>query len=126
VFVSLTLIGIAIYDMKYHRITNASILFLIAITLVSGASWIDFTYLLVSSGVVYLFTWTSRCGFGDSKLLIVLINLIVPEGRVIDYISAVLAISVLLVSIHVIKNRSIHGQIAFAPALCGAVLALSW
>jgi Flp pilus assembly protein protease CpaA len=126
VFTSLTLIGIAIYDMKSHRITNSSIFFLIAITLVSGASWIDFTYLLVSSGVVYLFTWTSRCGFGDSKLLIVLINLIVPEGRVIDYISAVLAISVLLVSIHVIKNRSIHGQIAFAPALCGAVLALSW
>ena len=125
-FTSLTLIGIAIYDMKSHRITNSSIFFLIAITLVSGASWIDFTYLLVSSGVVYLFTWTSRCGFGDSKLLIVLINLIVPEGRVIDYISAVLAISVLLVSIHVIKNRSIHGQIAFAPALCGAVLALSW
>jgi len=112
--------------MKSHRITNSSIFFLIAITLVSGASWIDFTYLLVSSGVVYLFTWITRCGFGDSKLLIVLINLIVPEGRVIDYIAAVLAISVLLVSIHVIKNRSIHGQIAFAPALCGAVLALSW
>jgi hypothetical protein len=126
VFTSLTLIGISIYDMKYHRITNASILFLITITLVSGASWIDFTYLLVSSGLVYLFTWTTRCGFGDSKLLIVLINLIVPEGRVIDYISAFLAISVLLVLIHVIKNRSIHGQIAFAPALCGAVLALSW
>ena len=125
-FVSLTLIGIAIYDMKSHRITNSSIFFLIAITLVSGASWIDFTYLLVSSGLAYLFTWTTRCGFGDSKLLIVLINLIVPEGRVIDYISAVLAISVLLVLIHVIKNRSIHGQIAFAPALCGAVLALSW
>jgi Flp pilus assembly protein protease CpaA len=126
VFVSLTLIGIAIFDVKFHRIPNTSIILLVAITLVNDASWIDFTYLLVSSGVVYLFTWTTRCGFGDSKLLIVLINLIVPEGRVIDYISAVLAMSVLLVLIHVIKNRSIHGQIAFAPALCGAVLALTW
>ena len=125
-FTSLTLIAIAIYDVKFYRIPNASIIFLIAITFVNGASWIDFRYFLASSVAVYLFTWITRCGFGDSKLLIVLINLIVPEGRAIDYLSDVLAISVVLVVIHVIRNRSIHGKIAFAPALCGAVLALSW
>jgi hypothetical protein len=93
---------------------------------VNGASVIGFEYLLVSSVAVGIFTWLTRCGFGDSKLLIILINLLVPEGRVIDYLSSVLAISVALVAFHVIQNRSIHGQIAFAPALCGAVLALTW
>lgn len=125
-FVSFTLIAIALYDLKFHRIPNASVIFLSAIALVNGASVIGFEYFLVSSVAVGIFTLITRCGFGDSKLLIILINLLVPEGRVIDYLSSVLAISVALVAFHVIQNRSIHGQIAFAPALCGAVLALTW
>lgn len=91
----------------------------------SGVHDLDITYLLLISVGVAFFTLLSGCGFGDSKLLIILLALVIPRSQISYFISAVLLASSILVLIHLVRFRSLRGEIAFAPALCGAVLALS-
>ena len=76
-------------------------------------------------GLISLFTWLSGCGFGDSKLLLILLNFVIPTSRLSDYLVALLLASSFLVLVHLIRNRSIRGDMAFAPAVCGAALILA-
>ncbi|QLL23591.1 hypothetical protein DLE03_04380 [Actinobacteria bacterium IMCC25003] len=123
--ISLLLFSIAIFDLKHHRIPNFSLLLLIVISILSGVHDFDLIYLLLISVAVALFTLLTGCGFGDSKLLIILLALVIPRYQISHFISAVLLASSILVLLHLIRFRSFRGEIAFAPALCGAVLALS-
>lgn len=54
----------------------------------------------------------------------ILLNFVVPSDQFSNYLLALLLASALLVFVHFIRNRSMRGEIAFAPALCGAVLVL--
>jgi len=125
VAISLLLFSIAIFDIKHHRIPNISLLLLILISIMSGVQDLDIIYLLFISVGVAFFTLLTGCGFGDSKLLIILLALVIPRSQISHFISAVLLASSILILLHLIRFRSLRGEIAFAPALCGAVLALS-
>ena len=125
VAISLLLFFIAIFDLKHHRIPNISLILLIVVSIMSGVHDFDLIYLLLISVAVAFFTLITGCGFGDSKLLIILLALVIPRSQISHFISAVLLASSILVLLHFIRIRSLRGEIAFAPALCGAVLALS-
>jgi prepilin peptidase CpaA len=81
--------------------------------------------LLLSSVLVsFLFYLVSKCGLGDVKLVIVIINCVVGGSNVSRYLAIVCVISGISIAIHYMRTRSMKGEIAFAPALCGAVLAV--
>jgi Flp pilus assembly protein protease CpaA len=125
VLVYFVLVYIALFDIKSHRVPNASLLYLAALSIFERGLNLDLRILVVTTCLVGFFTLISGCGYGDSKLCIIILNLIVPSSQFTQYLLAVLLASALLVLVHLIRNRSMRGEIAFAPALCGAALVLT-
>jgi Flp pilus assembly protein protease CpaA len=125
VLVSWLLILIAAFDIRTHRIPNSALLLLSIFSIFEEGFNLNPRIFALTSCLVFLFTWISGCGYGDAKLLMILLNLVIPSGRLFDYSLALLLTSAFLVLLHLIRNRSMSGEIAFAPALCGAVLLLA-
>ena len=119
------LIFIAAFDIRTHRIPNSTLVVLGLCSILELGFTFNPKVLFLSSCLIFLFTWISGCGFGDAKLLIILLNLVLPSSRILEYLFALLVASSFLVLVHLIRDRSMRGEIAFAPALCGAVLILS-
>jgi len=119
---ALILVVISYRDIKSRRIPNVWVLGLLIITICEGDVKFNFEFFLVSSLCIAAFTAISRCGFGDTKLAVVIVNALIGRYLVSEYLLYVFAISSLSIALHVIQHRGIKGDIAFAPALCGAVL----
>ncbi len=124
-FVSSILVFIAAFDIRTHRIPNSSLLLLAISSIFERGVKLDLRTLALTSCLIFIFTRISGCGFGDSKLLLILLNLVIPTSRLSDYSLALLLASSCLVVVHLIRNRSMSGEIAFAPALCAAALILA-
>jgi Flp pilus assembly protein protease CpaA len=116
---------VAAFDVRTHRIPNSALLLLAIFSIFEYGFNLNPRIFALTSFLIFIFTWISGCGYGDAKLLIILLNLVIPSGRLFDYSLALLLTSVFLVLLHLIRNRSMSGEIAFAPALCGAVLILA-
>jgi Flp pilus assembly protein protease CpaA len=125
VLVSWLLIFIAAFDIRTHRIPNSALLLLSIFSIFEEGFNLNPRIFALTSCLIFIFTWISGCGYGDAKLLMILLNLVIPSGRLFDYSLALLLTSTFLVSVYLIRNRSMSGEIAFAPALCGAVLLLA-
>jgi len=125
VLVSCLLIYIAAFDIRTHRIPNSVLLLLASFSIFEEGFNLNPGIFALTSCLIFIFTWISGCGYGDAKLLMILLNLVIPSGRLLDYSLALLLTSALLVLVHLIRNRSVRVEIAFAPALCGAVLLLA-
>jgi len=123
--VSSILVFIAAFDIRTHRIPNSALLLLAISSIFERGVNLDVRTLALTSFLIFIFTWISGCGYGDSKLLMILLNLVFPTSRLSDYFLALLLASSFLVVVHLIRNRSMSGEIAFAPALCGAALILA-
>lgn len=125
VVVSLILFFIALNDFRTHKVPNVSLVVLALSSLVSFDQQFHPIYILMNLLAVALFTIVSRCGFGDSKLAIIVLNLIIPPPQISSYLFNLTIASAFVVSAHVVRAQSFRGNIAFAPAICGAVLALT-
>jgi ABC-type spermidine/putrescine transport system permease subunit II len=82
----------------------------------------DSQFVLWNSLFIAVFSALSRCGFGDTKLSLVIVNAIIGKALIVEYLFYVIVISSISIAIHLLRHRGIKGDIAFAPALCGAVL----
>ena len=119
---ALMLVLISYIDIRYRRIPNVLVLGLLIIAICESEPNFDRQFFLVSSLCIAAFTAISRCGFGDTKLALVIANILIGRYLIGEYLLYVFAISSLSIALHVIHHRGIKGDIAFAPALCGAVL----
>ena len=118
------LLLISIFDIRERRIPNLCVLLLLLISLATMPQVFEPILLLSSVLVSFLFYLVSKCGLGDVKLVIVIINCVVGGSNVSRYLAIVCVISGISIAIHYMRTRSMKGEIAFAPALCGAVLAV--
>ena len=118
------LLLISIIDIRQRRIPNLCILLLLLISLATMPQTFELILLLSSVLVSFLFYLISKCGLGDVKLVIVIVNCVVGGSNVSRYLAMVCVISGISIAIHYMRTRSMKGEIAFAPALCGAVLAV--
>lgn len=124
-FTSAILFVIAIIDFYFHRIPN-KLLVLLILSCGFEAPFTLHPLILVASVIaVALFTHVSRCGFGDSKLLIIVVNCVLPTEAIKQYLMSLMLSTLIYVLIHTIRSHSYRGNIAFAPAICGAVLAMA-
>jgi Flp pilus assembly protein protease CpaA len=119
---ALILVIISYIDVKSRRIPNVLVLGLLIITICESEPKFNRQFFLVSSLCIVAFTAITRCGFGDTKLALVIVNVLIGRYLIGEYLLFVFAISSLSIALHVIQHRGIKGDIAFAPALCGAVL----
>lgn len=109
-------IYISLFDFKFHRILNKSLLLLIFILSFSiNPPPLKYLFLVVT--VLWLFGIPARLGMGDLKMMTILIAL---QGQIIltshwSILFALIAgISVLA---HIARNKSFSGEIALAPAI---------
>lgn len=113
---------IALHDFITKRIPNLFLVILLACLILQGVGVHSLVVLLVSAPLIILFTRISECGFGDTKLALIVLNFLIPVKAILQYLEFVTFISALLVLVHLFRYRSLRGNIAFGPALCGAVL----
>jgi len=118
------LLLISIIDIRQRRIPNLCVLLLLVLALTTMSQAFDPILLLSSVLISFLFHLASKCGLGDVKLAIVIVNCVVGGSNVSRYLAMVCIISGISIAIHYMRTRSMKGEIAFAPALCGAVLAV--
>jgi Flp pilus assembly protein protease CpaA len=121
------LIAIVVSDLLTRRIPNIFLVLLIISSVIEFSHPFKLIPFLITIVGVSLFGWISQCGAGDVKLTLVILNLLIPADLIVHYLLWLVILSSLLIVIHGINHRSFKGNLAFAPALCGAVLAAhSW
>ena len=120
--VALILTVISFIDISYRRIPNLLVLALLFAAIFESKPDFDSQLFLWSSLCIAIFASLSRCGFGDTKLSLVIVNAIIGKALIFEYLFYVIVISSISIAIHLLRHRGIKGDIAFAPALCGAVL----
>ena len=121
------LTAIVVSDLLTRRIPNIFLVLLIISSVIEFSHPFKLIPFLITIVSVSLFGWISQCGAGDVKLTLVILNLLIPAELIVDYLLWLVILSSLLIVIHGINHRSFKGNLAFAPALCGAVLAAqSW
>ena len=123
-FTAAILILISIIDIKYRRIPNSFVLLLVTVQIFFTTPRWDPSFLIASSVSIATFAALTGCGFGDVKLSLVIVNLIIGRSEILEYLTYLLAISSISIAIHLLRYRTVKGEIAFAPALCGGVLAV--
>lgn len=123
-FLIAMLIYIAVYDFKFHRISNTSLLSLVAVNIITSDRQFNLQYGFICLAVgVLLF---ARCGVGggDVKLASLLALLVIPANHFIVYWEWVSFLCLLFIIVRGLLQGNFRGNIPLAPMLCGAVLCL--
>lgn len=120
--VSLVLVAIAFIDIRHHRIPHWTLLLLsIAIFLEDGFNFNPKSGLLLFL-LATLFVLTAKLGMGDLKLLVLLGVTSLQWNAVGRFLWLLAIASLLLSALHILRNRSLSGNIALAPAIVSAFL----
>jgi len=113
-------------DLRTHRISNRSLLLGLAgfatLSVIVGSS--IYPKSLLASLIAAPILLKVKFGAGDVKLLFLLATFFLPSTLVVllKFSTALSVISTLLILIHLLGGRSLRSNIAFAPAICGAVI----
>ena len=118
------LIVISVIDIRHKRIPNYCLIALLISSLATSHPRLELIFFIMSILFTLIFQKASGCGFGDVKLVIVIVNFLLGGSHVVDFLAMVCVGAMISISIHYLRTRSLTGDIAFAPALCGAVLAV--
>lgn len=119
---SFILLVIAVVDQRLHRIHNFSI----AILALNGWFINHEDFHIVPAGATLAAALFARyffsLGAGDIKLIVILTIFYIEPTNLYRYWSFFYLITVLLIGVHLFQRRTFAGDIALAPALCGALL----
>lgn len=120
------LVAISIFDFLRHRIPNGFLLLLLCSILVSGEITVRPHYAAVVLMLALLGYWKFGLGAGDVKLLFLIALFLTPAKLATAYWFYFSIIGFGHISLKWLANHSLKGNIALAPAICGAVLCISW
>lgn len=116
----LFLIGITLYisisDIRFHRIPNISLLFLI-IALLYSMHQISAVKIVLILNFIWILGIFSKVGMGDLKLLTILVVLqgeVVIDSRTWTLFTVITLASII---IHRLVEKSLKGDIPLAPAI---------
>jgi Flp pilus assembly protein protease CpaA len=121
----LILLLIAFFDFLRHRIPNLLLLLLILSIVTNGDIHIQVLYAIIVSVISLLAYWKCGVGAGDVKLLSIVALFLTPAHRIIEYWLLFSMIGSGLALLKWSSTHSFKGNIALAPAVCGAVLCIS-
>ena len=109
-------------DIRYHRIPNC-VLFLLLVTLIPQAHFPNFVETSLISILLVAFTYVSKMGMGDLKLLLIQLWLLNPIFLTFKYFLAVTVLSLFLVIAQKVRHRT--GDVPFGPVLMAAIVVAS-
>lgn len=116
------LIAIAIFDIKFHRIPNISVVLIVLLDLALGAAPNHFSFLpfLIPASVL---AWRYlRIGGGDIKLLGAMLVFVLPRDSFSDYAFNFLLCAIALMLIYIVRGATLKIAIPLAPAISGGYL----
>ena len=116
------LIAIAIFDIKFHRIPNISVVLVVLLDLALGAAPNNFSFLpfLIPASVL---AWRYlRIGGGDIKLLGAMLVFVLPRDSFSDYAFNFLLCAIALMLIYIAHGATLKIAIPLAPAISGGYL----
>lgn len=120
-----SLLAITVVDICRHRIPNLLLVFLTGSILVGGDFSLRPRYAISVLLVALLGYWKCGVGAGDVKLLFLIALFLTPADETVDYWISFSIIGFLHILLQWSSSHSIKGNIALAPAFCGAVLYIS-
>ena len=117
-------IYISIFDLRHHRITNLSVVFISILLFIQG----DFQ-IYILSGILFLAPVLllgifGGLGGGDVKLLVAVALVAIPVEAISGFLVFLLLAISILTSLTIAVRRRLRGNIALAPAICASYLAL--
>jgi Flp pilus assembly protein protease CpaA len=120
-----SLLAITVVDIYRHRIPNPLLILLTASILLSGNFSLRPQYAIAVLLASLFGYWKCGVGAGDVKLLFLIALFLTPADETVDYWIGFSIIGFLHILLKWSSSHSIKGNIALAPALCGAVLYIS-
>lgn len=120
------LVAISFYDFLRHRIPNKFLLLLLCSILASGEIAVRPRYAVIVLLTGLLGYWKFGLGAGDVKLLFLIALFLTPANLENSYWFYFSIIGFGLISLTWLASHSFKGNIALAPAICGAALCISW
>lgn len=117
---------ISLFDWKYHRISNNCLLISFVVLTAVGRIT-DSELHIVGSMIVLLIClvgYKFGLGAGDVKLIVLLSTFFLPNtsAGLVDLVGGFAVASLILISLHRLKGRSLADPIALAPAICAAFI----
>ena len=117
---------ISLFDWKYHRISNNCLLISFVVLTAVGRIT-DSELHIVGSMIVLLISlvgYKYGLGAGDVKLIVLLSTFFLPNtsAGLVDLVGGFAVASLILISLHRLKGRSLGDPIALAPAICAAFI----
>ena len=116
------LIAIALFDVKFHRITNIAVALVVALDLLIGSSPANFSLLPILLSTSMLAWRYLNIGGGDIKLLGAILIFLIPRESLYEYIFNVLMCTTILAVIYIIRSGTLKIAIPLAPAISGGYL----
>ena len=116
------LIAIALFDIKFHRITNIAVALVVALDLLIGSSPANFSLLPILLPTSMLAWRYLNIGGGDIKLLGAILIFLIPRESLYEYIFNVLICTTILAVIYIIRSGTLKIAIPLAPAISGGYL----
>ena len=117
---------ISLFDWKYHRISNNCLL--ISFVVLTAVGRITDSELHIVGSMIVLLTclvsYKFGLGAGDVKLIVLLSTFFLPNtsAGLVDLVGGFAVASLILISLHRFKGRSLADPIALAPAICAAFI----
>lgn len=117
---------ISLFDWKYHRISNNCLL--ISFVVLTAVGRITDSELHIAGGfsvlLISLVGYKYGLGAGDVKLIVLLSTFFLPNtsAGLVDLVGGFAVASLILISLHRLKGRSLGDPIALAPAICAAFI----
>ena len=116
------LIAIALFDVKFHRITNIAVALVVALDLLIGSSPANLSLLPILLPTSMLAWRYLNIGGGDIKLLGAILIFLIPRESLYEYIFNVLMCTTILAVIYIIRSGTLKIAIPLAPAISGGYL----
>lgn len=116
------LIAIALFDVKFHRIPNIAVAFVVALDLLIGSSPTNFSLLPILLPTSMLAWKYLNIGGGDIKLLGAILIFLLPRESLDEFTVNLLLCTIALVAIYLVRSGTLKIAIPLAPAISGGYL----
>ena len=116
------LIAIAIFDLKFHRIPNISVVLVVLLDFALGAAPNNFSILLFLIPASVLAWRYLKIGGGDIKLFGAMLVFVLPRDSFNVYAFNFLLCAIALMLIYIVRGATLKIAIPLAPAISGGYL----
>jgi len=116
------LIAIAIFDLKFHRIPNISVVLVVLLDFALGAAPNNFSILLFLIPASVLAWRYLKIGGGDIKLFGAMLVFVLPRDSFSVYAFNFLLCAIALMLIYIVRGATLKIAIPLAPAISGGYL----